>query len=278
MSGHCGRALRGTHALHIAADPLYDVHGRRYPPGWVHMHDVHLDEQAPPGHGPALSRKLCPRPQPQLYPQPRTQPYPGPGQSSTPQLYPHQAAAASGIDLNQIGFARASPRNLATWAGALFDANARTLACVDVALLDIKQPPLGSVGGGSGEWTAATVAAAEAVSSLEQDDAAQLVPALWRLGCRLPAVVVNGGCCRAEVGWAWPEGVPVVLVTGGHDFFNEHLWALQAVTTCAQAWQPGVPWRHVVIAWGALTPVTHRSVAQPPSHVRPGARHVGPGG
>ena len=93
----------------------------------------------------------------------------------------------------------------------------------------------------------ATVAAAEAVSQLQHDDATQLVrpvaeaaiaclvcgsrggqvtlPALWRLGCRLPVVVVNGGCCRAEVAWVWPEGVPVVLVTGGHDFFNEHLWA-----------------------------------------------------
>ena len=204
-SGHCGRALRRSHALHIAADPLYDMHGRRYPPGWVHMHQVALDEQE---------------------------------------------AAASGIDLNQIGFARASPRNLATWAGCLFDPEARTIACVDVSLLDIKPPLLdsgGGGGGGSGEWTAATVAAAEAVSQLQHDDAVQLVrpvaeaaiaclvcgsrggqvtlPALWRLGCRLPVVVVNGGCCRAEVAWAWPEGVPVVLVTGGHDFFNEHLWA-----------------------------------------------------
>ena len=44
-------------------------------------------------------------------------------------------------------------------------------------------------------------------------------------GCQLPAVVVNGGCCRAEVSWTWPAGVPVVLITGGRDFFNEHLFA-----------------------------------------------------
>ena len=207
-SGHCGRALRRSHGLYIAADPLYDIHGRRYPPGWVHMHGVALSE--------------------------------------------HEAEA-SGIDINQIGFARASPRNLATWASCLFDPEARTIACVDVSLLDsIKPLPLdsgngGGGGSGSGEWAAATVAAAEAVSQLQHDDAVQLVrpvaeaaiaclvcgsrggqvtlPALWRLGCRLPVVVVNGGCCRAEVAWAWPEGVPVVLVTGGHDFFNEHLWA-----------------------------------------------------
>ena len=209
-SGHCGRALRRSHGLYIAADPLYDIHGRRYPPGWVHMHGVALSE--------------------------------------------HEAEA-SGIDVNQIGFARASPRNLATWASCLFDPEARTIACVDVSLLDsIKPLPLdsgsgggGGGGSGSGEWAAATVAAAEAVSQLQHDDAVQLVrpvaeaaiaclvcgsrggqvtlPALWRLGCRLPVVVVNGGCCRAEVAWAWPEGVPVVLVTGGHDFFNEHLWA-----------------------------------------------------
>ena len=207
-SGHCGRALRRSHGLYIAADPLYDIHGRRYPPGWVHMHGVALSE--------------------------------------------HEAEA-SGIDVNQIGFARASPRNLATWASCLFDPEARTIACVDVSLLDsIKPLPLdsgngGGGGSGSGEWAAATVAAAEAVSQLQHDDAVQLVrpvaeaaiaclvcgsrggqvtlPALWRLGCRLPVVVVNGGCCRAEVAWAWPAGVPVVLVTGGHDFFNEHLWA-----------------------------------------------------
>ena len=209
-SGHCGRALRRSHGLYIAADPLYDIHGRRYPPGWVHMHGVALSE--------------------------------------------HEAEA-SGIDVNQIGFARASPRNLATWASCLFDPEARTIACVDVSLLDSIKPlslDSGSGGGGgggsgSGEWAAATVAAAEAVSQLQHDDAVQLVrpvaeaaiaclvcgsrggqvtlPALWRLGCRLPVVVVNGGCCRAEVAWAWPEGVPVVLVTGGHDFFNEHLWA-----------------------------------------------------
>ena len=209
-SGHCGRALRRSHGLYIAADPLYDIHGRRYPPGWVHMHGVALSE--------------------------------------------HEAEA-SGIDVNQIGFARASPRNLATWASCLFDPEARTIACVDVSLLDSIKPlslDSGSGGGGgggsgSGEWAAATVAAAEAVSQLQHDDAVQLVrpvaeaaiaclvcgsrggqvtlPALWRLGCRLPVVVVNGGCCRAEVAWAWPAGVPVVLVTGGHDFFNEHLWA-----------------------------------------------------
>ena len=31
-SGHCGRALRRSHGLYIAADPLYDIHGRRARP------------------------------------------------------------------------------------------------------------------------------------------------------------------------------------------------------------------------------------------------------
>lgn len=53
--------------------------------------------------------------------------------------------------------------------------------------------------------------------------------ALWRLGCRLPCVVINGGCARAEAGWAWPAGVPVVLLTGGDDFFNPH----------RGSWEPG---------------------------------------
>jgi len=32
------------------------------------------------------------------------------------------------------------------------------------------------------------------------------LPALWLLGLRMPAVVVNAGCVRAEVAWAWPAG------------------------------------------------------------------------
>ncbi len=47
------------------------------------------------------------------------------------------------------------------------------------------------------------------------------LPALWLLGLRLPCVVINGGCARESVGWTWPAGVPVVLLSGGDDFFNE---------------------------------------------------------
>ena len=57
-SGHCGRALRRSHALHIAADPLYDMHGRRYPPGWVHMHQVALDEQVAAASGIDLNHSV----------------------------------------------------------------------------------------------------------------------------------------------------------------------------------------------------------------------------
>ena len=93
-SGACGRALKAASdnfALHIAVDPKYDVHGRRYPPGWLHMHDVKLHEEE---------------------------------------------AAASGIDVMQLGRGRASPQNLATWAGKLFDPETRTLSCIDLSLLN----------------------------------------------------------------------------------------------------------------------------------------------
>jgi hypothetical protein len=50
------------------------------------------------------------------------------------------------------------------------------------------------------------------------------LPALWLLGCRLPAVVINGGCAREAAAWLWPAGVPVVLLTGGQDKINNEDW------------------------------------------------------
>lgn len=136
------------------------------------------------------------------------------------------AAATSGIDSLQIGFGRASPKNLATWASELYDPASRQLACVDLSLKSYS-----GEGGGT--------ALEQDVSAFEQrqaeDSFACLVagsrggqvtlPALWLLGVRLPAVVLNGACCRADVSWTWPAHVPVVLLTGGHDFFNQHLTA-----------------------------------------------------
>lgn len=192
-SGGCGKALEAAQVynVHLAVNKEYDISGRRYPPGWATMHGVALDEDE---------------------------------------------AAASGIDSIQIGFGRASPRNLATWARRLYDRDARRFACIDLS--SIIQRRSGGSGGDHGDADDEQMLSMDATEFMRPRDEASFrclvcgsrggqvtLPALWLLGCRMPAVVLNGGCCRADVAWTWPEGVPLVLLTGGRDYFNQHMLA-----------------------------------------------------
>ena len=111
-----------------------------------------------------------------------------------------------------------SSRNLATWASKLYlPGPPRALAGIDldgVAAADQSR------------------AATEFVRPQPERDFGCIVagsrggqvtlPAMWLLGCRRPAVVVNAGLLRDECGWVWPPGVPVVALAGGKDFFAEN--------------------------------------------------------
>ena len=184
-SGAATRALAHAARVYLAVDPAYDRRGLRYPPGWSSMHGVALDEQT---------------------------------------------AARQGIDVVQQGFGRASACNLATWASVLFNATDRTLKCVDLSMLTSSSRGAAcadALDSTDDERTAAQLVRARAVRSLDclvcgSRGGQVTLLALWQLGLRLPAVVINGGCAREGVGWTWPSGVPVVLLTAGLDFFNEH--------------------------------------------------------
>lgn len=147
-------------------------------------------------------------------------------------------AEARGIDVLHLGRARASCRNLATLASKLYDPAGRRLWAVDIgaAAAAYQRALRGSLDGDlDGEPGSPSDAERPTLDFMEPVGEATLdclvcgsrggqvtLPALWLLGCRLPCVVVNGGCCREEVGWAWPAGAVVVLLTGGDDFFNGH--------------------------------------------------------
>jgi len=112
-------------------------------------------------------------------------------------------ARAAGVDLLVAGRGRASCLNLATLAGRLFDAPSDAIVSCEVPSRVPRPQPAASFsclvcGSRGGQVT---------------------LPALWLLGCRVPAVVINGGCARQQASWAWPSGVPVVLLTGGREYF-----------------------------------------------------------
>lgn len=187
------RALTSTpEHIYLASDQRYDQRGMRYPAGWASMQGVALvdhEEHGPDGVPPS----------------------PG-GQ-------------------------RASGKNLATWASVLLDVDAMTLRCADLtrslrgsgSTLDELLFSSSSVDDNA-DASAAPLARHTRHHPLTKLDCLVCgsrggqvtLLALWARGLRLPAVVINGGCARAKVAWMWPAGVPVVLLTCGRDFFNEH--------------------------------------------------------
>ena len=193
-SGESGKALEASraHSVHLAVGKAYDVAGRRYPPAWATMRGVALDEAK---------------------------------------------AAANGIESIQPGFGSASAQNLATWASKLYDPQARKLVGIDLSEISKRGAASSSGennhGDGDGDDGEGVLErdAAEFMVAVDEASFRCLVcgsrggqvtlPALWLLGCRLPAVVANGGCCRPEIADLWPSGVPLVLITGGLDSFNE---------------------------------------------------------
>ena len=193
-SGESGKALEASraHSVHLAVGKAYDVAGRRYPPAWATMRGVALDEAK---------------------------------------------AAANGIESIQPGFGSASAQNLATWASKIYDPQTRKLVGIDLSEIAKRGAASSSGennrGDGDGDDGEGVLErdAAEFMVAVDEASFRCLVcgsrggqvtlPALWLLGCRLPAVVANGGCCRPEIADLWPSGVPLVLITGGLDSFNE---------------------------------------------------------
>lgn len=160
--------------VHLAAGPAYDEQVKRYPPHWKSMIGVRLTEAE------AAADAALPVPK-----------------SSWPGVH----------DLRGPAF----PKNLATWASTLYDAEGGCMHAVDL-----------SVSGA--DRTAARALPPSPVSTgvlncivCGSRGGQVTLPALWRLGCTLPCVVINGGCAREQAGWLWPPGVSVVLLTGGRD-------------------------------------------------------------
>ena len=187
-----GPALRAASLpVHVVADPEFDS-VRRYPPGWRAMRDVPLHE----------------------------------------------------ADAEQVAWLHA--QNLATLAGKVYEPGRRTVTAIDLAealeTWDADRDAHGLSGGGTPDKHGVAPPPGRSISRLglalelacarDETSYACLVcgsrggqvtlPALWRLGCKLPAVVINGGCAREEVAWTWPAGCRVVMLTGGRDIFNEY--------------------------------------------------------
>ena len=179
----CGALLehRGF-AVHLAVPtPEYDTPVRRYPPHWRSMRSVKLHERE-------VEAELL----------------------AEEALKATSSVAASWPSVHDLR-GSAHPRNLATWAGALYNPTAKSLAAVDLAATGCDRasardltPSLHT----EGHFSCLVCGSRGGEVTL---------PALWLLGCRLPAVVINGGCAREPAKWVWPAGVPVVLVTGGRD-------------------------------------------------------------
>ena len=176
-SGEVCGALQGTYHVHLAVAPSFDLQVHRYPPNWRSMRGVHLSVV----EAQAAADAWMP-----------------------PSRWPSVASLRG----------PPHPQNLASWASELFDAagaDGGTLAAV----------PLSETGAdrSSARHQPAVAVPLPTFRCLccGSRGGEVTLPALWLLGCRLPAVVINGGCAREQLAWAWPVGVPVVLLTGGRD-------------------------------------------------------------
>ena len=178
--GEACDALLQTNAahVHLAIGPKYDMPVRRYPPHWRTMAGVCLTE----AEAEVQARK-------------------------------HAAIATSSVwpgvsDLRGV----VSVHNLATWASVVYDGAAGgRLSAVNLTAAGADRATgraLPTVYSGVNRFACIVCGSRGGEVTL---------PALWLLGCRLPAVVINGGCARESVAWVWPAGVPVLLLTGGAD-------------------------------------------------------------
>mmetsp|Transcript_76423 Transcript_76423/g.127318 ORF Transcript_76423/g.127318 Transcript_76423/m.127318 type:complete len:370 (-) Transcript_76423:66-1175(-) len=199
-SGNASSMLHMTgHNVYVTVDPSYDLDGLRYPAGWLSMRGVALDKDS------AVEQLNCSR------------------------------------------------HNLATLAGANFKASAESTVdaghcnealpkvTYNVRVLDLpshaamNDPDDADLPAGRSQaWVQRSM-------SWREDQPADrfllwrpeswfdclvcgsrggqvTLPALWLLGCTTPVVVINSGCARPDVSWAWPVGLPVVMLAGGHDF------------------------------------------------------------
>lgn len=172
--------------VHLAVGPDFDLPVKRYPPHWRKMVGVKLTEAeaADDAAADALSRND--------------------GRAAWPSISDLRGSA--------------HPRNLATWASTVYDAASNVLRAVDLSATRSDRtsarhlPP-----------TPCPASQLHCVVCGSRGGEVTL-PALWLLGCRLPAVVINGGCAREAAAWLWPAGVPVVLLTGGQDKINNEDW------------------------------------------------------
>ena len=179
-SGEACGALLQLQQYHVAlaAGPEYDQPVKRYPPHWKSMAGVKLTEAeaAADSHEAAALRKRM------------------------------QCTASwpSFSDLRGSAY----PLNLATWASTIFEADRETFRAVEITSIGCDRT--------AARHLAPTAGPVSAYSCLICGSRAGEVtlPALWLLGCRLPAVVINGGCAREAATWLWPPDVPVVLLTG----------------------------------------------------------------
>ena len=165
--------------VHLAVGPSFDQPVKRYPPHWRSMAGVKLTEADAEADATADAAST-----------------PGSGAASWPGI----------SDLRGV----AHPRNLATWASVIYDGD---------GFLAVNLSATGCDRGTARLEASPTSLPASGFSCLicGSRGGEVTLPALWRLGCRLPAVCINGGCARREAAWTWPPHVPVVLVTGGRD-------------------------------------------------------------
>ena len=176
-SGEACGALQRTHHVHLAVGPEFDLQVKRYPPHWQSMCSVKL-------------------------------------------TVAEAEAAAATFSLPSGTWPSAStlrgpahPQNLATWASEIYREGVEGAELAAVHLSETRADRA-SARHLQPMWSASERFCCLVCGSRGGE---VTLPALWLLGCRLPAVVINAGCAREKAAWVWPAGVPVVLVTGGRD-------------------------------------------------------------
>ena len=207
-SGDATAALRegGKVAVHLAIPaPEYDLPVKRYPPHWRSMRGVKLSEAEVEAEAKAEAEAAL--------------------EAAGP-----TASWPSVSDLRGAPH----PRNLATWASAVYSPPGNSLRA---ATAPAATPAAAVTSGGAlcavdlAATGADRLSARSLLPSLRPVESYACIvcgsrggevtlPALWLLGCRVPAVVINGGCAREKARWLWPTGVPVVMLTGGQDRIN----------------------------------------------------------
>ena len=188
----CGALQRlATLHVHLAVGPEFDQPVKRYPPHWRSMRGVKLTE------------------------------------AEAEQEALQEAEAAKEAEFGSRSWpgvsdlrGSAHPRNLATWASALYETTTQRLHAVDLTECGCDRAAARHLQPMDG-WKLLSTYSCLVCGSRGGE---VTLPALWLLGCTLPAVVINGGCARKAAQWVWPAGVPVVMLTGGDDRICNEFW------------------------------------------------------